>query len=301
MGGLNGGLNRYWQNRPRKAKLNRERKTAARPLRSSPERRLFAVLVCALAIALPCLPATLQADLADDIADVFRQSINGLQGNEFAPVSLSDEVIGFHYEVVLLGFAFCVPAYPWAEPIPIPVPPYNVYECENFSTVNVLVSPDETSADVVIEVSDLFLDLEVVRDYGLCPLAPYWEIGSGPPVNSEEYILSGATFELTLGLERVGGCIQATLDPESVIVTFDSSELAIRDDDCLASVANTFEPLVWNLLTTEFRSLMRAELTDLMLVINDLLCDATPVNNRTWGGVKNGFRPAARGEMDDME
>ncbi len=296
-----GGLNKHRQNRSGKSTLTRERKITARTLRSSPDRRLFKVLICTLAISLPCLPANVQADLGDEIAEIFRQAINGLQGNEFEPVSLSDEILGFHYEVVLLGFAFCVPAEPWAAPNPIPVPPYNVYECENFSEVNALVVPDETSADVVIEISNLFLDLEVVRNYGLCPLAPYWELGSGPPVNSEEYILSGATFALTLGLERVAGCIQATLDPESVVVTFDSSELWINGDDCLASVANTFEPLLWTLLTTEFRTLMRAELTDLMLVINDLLCDATPVTNRSWGGVKSGFRPAAGGDMDDWE
>ncbi len=268
-----------------------------------PGSRLAVSLIILVAIAMLCLPATAIADLEDDIAAAFDEFINALLGTEIDGLTVEGDILGFHYGATLIGFAFCSPSDPWADPTPVPVPPYNnVYACDNAAAFDVVVEPGEETADILITIDPLFLDLEIERDDGLCPFPPYYEnpLDPGPPHTSDAYMLVDASIALTLQLEEVEGCIQATIVPGSVEVTLGghTRELEIQGDGCLAYYVDTLEPLLWNLLNAQLDAALETLIVGLMGDISEQLCSLTPVASSTWGSVKSLYRPATEGEAE---
>ncbi len=262
-------------------------------------RHVVASLVIAAAMALLCLPLVARADLGDDIAAAFDEFIEGLAGTEIDGVVVEGYVGGFHWEVTFIGFALCSPLDPWAEPTPVPVPPYSVYECTNMAVIDVVVAPGETTADLLITIDPLFLDLGIERDDGLCPLGPYWELPPyDPPHMSDGYILTDASFAATLQLTFDGSCVQAGIVPGTVDIALGehTSELEIQGDGCLAFWIETFEPLLWDVLGPELETAFETLIGELMGDISDQICDLTPTERSTWGSVKSLYRSAGEGD-----
>ncbi len=261
-------------------------------------------LVILVAIAFLCVPSTASADLDDDIAAAFDEFINGLFGTEIDGVVVEGDVYNpgvfgtRHWEATVVGFAFCSPSDPWADPAQIPVPPSNVYGCDNAAALDVVVTPGETSADVLISIDPIFVDLEIERENGMCfPLfGDGW--GPAPPHYSDAYVLIDATFAVTLELDDSGECFLASIVPGSVDIGLGehTRELELQGDDCLATAVELLEPVLWELLLPQLETSLEAIIEGLMGDISDLLCDLTPVSSGTWGSVKALFRAAPEGE-----
>lgn len=257
-------------------------------------RHRMAGLVGLVAAALLLVPSTAPADLEDDIAAAFDEFINGLLGAEIDGVVVEGDlpcVPGTrHWQATVVGFAFCSPADPWADPVAVPVPPFNVYGCENAAAVDVDVQEGETGADVLISIDPIFVDLEVEREEGVCFPLEGW--GPSPPHYSDAYILIDATFAVALELDDAGECVLAAIVPGSVDIGLGehTRELALQGDDCLASVVETFEGLLWALVLPQLETAFEAIIEGLMGDISDLLCDLTPVSSSTWGSVKSLYR-----------
>ncbi len=271
---------------------------------ASPHRLATATLAIVAAVALLCLPGTAPADLDDDIAAAFDEFINGLIGDEveglgvegYAPIPPIDPYPAYlcHWEVTLIGLALCSPTDPWAPPTPVPVPPGGVYECDSAAVVDAVVTPGETSADILITVDPVFLDFVIERDYGLCP---WWEPGSGPPVTSDGYMLIDATITATVELEVAGGCVQATLVPGSVDVSLgeNTREMHVQGDGCVDFYFSIFSEAVWNALNPVLETALEEIIIGLMGDVSQLLCDLTPASESTWGSVKILYRSAPEG------
>jgi hypothetical protein len=261
---------------------------------------MVAGLVTLVVTALLFVPSTAPAGLDDDIAAAFDEFINGLFGTEIDGVVVEGDLVCVpgtrHWQATVIGFAFCSPDDPWADPTPIPVPPYNVYGCENEAAIDVVVAPGESSADVLISIDPLFVDLEIEREEGLCYPLEGW--GPDPPHYSDAYLLMDATFAIALELEDTGECVLAAIVPGSVDIGLgeQTRELELQGDDCLATAVELFEPALWELLLPQVETAFEAIIEGMMGDISDLLCDLTPVSSSTWGCVKALYRAAPESE-----
>jgi hypothetical protein len=243
------------------------------------------ILGFVLTLVLFCNPPTAYADLADEIEAAFQTAIQGMVGTEFTNDSVTFDFEGVEVTFTVIGFALCEPSDPYAPPILNPIPPLNVYECQNVTTVGADVASDETSASVLIEFSHIFLDLESSRDKTLFCL----EFPPGT-VAEDGYMLGHASVEVGIQLEFVDGCFRSSLVPGSSSLTLVPDEIGSKDA-CLTLymddiVVDVFYPLVQDYLDTVFE----ATLVLLMDDINNLLCDATPNDYNSWGSVKSIFR-----------
>jgi hypothetical protein len=105
---------------------------------------------------------------------------------------------------------------------------------------------------------------------------------------------------VTLELEEVGGCVQATIVPGSVDIGLGehTRELELQGDLCLASLVEVFEDTLWTLLLPQLETTFEAIIEGLMLDISELLCALTPVTSTTWGSVKSLYRSGAEEERE---
>lgn len=87
------------------------------------------------------------------------QVLLALHGNEIPPASTSGNFGGVDYTLTFLGFAFCMPADPWAAPAATSTPPASVYGCQN--ALSVALAPSQAGDRLVatISVPELFLDV----------------------------------------------------------------------------------------------------------------------------------------------
>lgn len=268
-------------------------------------RRLVAAIAFVGVISSFSLPASAPADIDDIVAaieQVFNDAIEGLQGNEFEPQKIQFEYTppGFptvRVDVTVLGFAFCDPPNPWVVPDPTPTFPFNVYGCENVATVTANVSPDVTSSDILIEVSDFFLDIEYERDetpacLECCPGCPWPFDDPCTTVPGEGYLLTSGSIAATLTLTRVGTCLHASIVPGSVVVTLVPKDRGFRitpslaNDTCVDGAWDLFSPLFFDMLNQTAGEGLEAILVDQTTAINQVLCPLTPVEESTWGHIK---------------
>ena len=153
-----------------------------------------AILAFVLTLVLFFNPPTAYADLADEIEAAFQTIIQETVGTEFTEDSVSFEFQGVEVTYTVIGFALCEPSDPYAPPILDPIPPLNVYECENVTVVGADVAGDESSATVLIEFDRIFLDLESSRDenIGCAELPPYGT------VDADGYMLANASVGISI-------------------------------------------------------------------------------------------------------
>ena len=267
--------------------------------------RVVAVLASVCVISSFTLPASAPTGIDEIIAaieQVFTDAVNGLRGDEIEPQTIQFEYTppGFatvHVDITVLGFAFCNPPDPWVTPDPSPTFPFNVYGCENIATVTADVDPEVTSSDIVINVSDLFLDIEYTRDetpacLECCPGCPPPLTDPCATVSGEGYLLTSGTVAATLTLTRVGTCLNASIVPGSVVVTLVPKDRGFRktpslaDDTCVNGAWDLFSPLLFDMLNQTAGEALEAVLTEQMTAINQVLCPLTPVQESTWGHIK---------------
>ena len=262
------------------------------------------ILACVLAISLFCFPAVVQADLADDIAATFEDAINALIGTELGPLTLKfafkppdyQPPIGppvsfdsVHVDVTILGFAFCNPPEKWADPNPTPTFPFNAYGCENVAMVGATATPDATSSEITVTVSDFFLDLEYVRETTDACFLIGGETSGGTHA-ADAYLLTSGTVTMDLALERVGTCLNASVVPGSVVVTLTEKEHGLQTDECLDTVWPLFSDFFYELINATASTALEGLLSGMMGDINTVLCPLTPVEQSTWGGMKSLYR-----------
>ncbi len=273
----------------------------------SPRHHLVASLIILVAAVVLCIPATALADLTDDIVSAFDEFVNGLTGDEIESLVVEGDLACLvpptflrHWEATVVGVAFCSPPEPFADPVLIPVPPHNIYGCTDAATFDIV--PDGTTADVVMSIDPLYVDLEFEREEGLCwtPLFPPEGQGPEPPHYSDGYILMDVTLSLTLELVEEGGCFRAGIAPGSVDVALGDHERELTvdsdDDACFAGYVNTFGDALFALLLPQMETALELLIEGMMPDISDMLCDLTPVSSSTWGGVKAIYRTAPEGE-----
>ena len=130
------------------------------------------ILLLVLTLVLFFNPPTAYADLADEIEAAFQTAIQGMVGTEFTNDSVTFDFEGVEVTFTVIGFALCEPSDPYAPPILNPIPPLNVYECENVTTVGADVANDESSASVLIEFNPIFLMVSsyLAKSISLCPI-----------------------------------------------------------------------------------------------------------------------------------
>lgn len=274
--------------------------------RAAGRRRVVAVLASIGVLTLCALPSAAPSDLNDIVAaieQVFEDAVNGLLGNEIEPQTIRFAykpplVDSVHVDVTILGFAFCNPPDPWVSPDPTPTFPYNVYGCENIATATADIDQDVTTSNILIEVSDFFLDLEYVRDetpacLECCPtFPPCIPIDPCGSVAGEGYLLTSGSIAATLELTRVGTCLNASIVPGSVEVTLTPKEQGFRTtpslatDTCVEGAWDLFSPLFFDMLNQMASEGLEALLTANIDGINSALCSLTPVEASTWGHIK---------------
>jgi hypothetical protein len=248
------------------------------------------ILILVLTLVLFCNPTTAFATLQDEIEIAIQTAIQGMVGTEFGIDSVTFDFYGVTMTMTVMGFALCEPSDPYAPPDPTPVPPLTVYRCENLTTVGADVANDETSADILIEFSKIFLDLQSSRDEtALCLL---W--GDTFPftgtVAADGYMLGHASVEVGLGLEFVDGCFRASLIPGSTAFTLTPDEMDSRDECLDANMDDILMPTLYPLVEEYLDTVFEATLVILMDEVSDLLCDATPDDYSSWGSVKSIYR-----------
>jgi hypothetical protein len=251
-------------------------------------------LLCTLSVLFA--PTTARADLGDDMADLFETALNGLKGTEIEPVTIRFaykppdfdqpplppvEFDSVHVAVTFIGFAFCDPPDPWVEPSDVPIPPLNAYGCTNVATVVADVNPTLTSAEYVVTVSDLFLDLVYTRDETEACL----EFGGGE-VTSDAYLVLEVTFRFATTMELVGTCLQASLVPGSLFIEMEEKKHGFKDDDCLTAAWPLFGPVFLDFLGQAAGLALEGAVISLMDDFNEALCLITPAEPLTWGSLK---------------
>jgi hypothetical protein len=276
--------------------------TLARVLR---RRAVVAALVSVCVFSLFSLSSSAPTDIDDIVAaieEVFTDAVAALRGDEFESQTLRfaykpPVVDSVHVEVTVLGFAFCDPPDPWVAPDPTPTFPFNVYGCENVATITPKVSQDVTSADILIEVSDFFLDIEYERDetpacLECCPSFPCIPIDPCGTVRGEGYLLTSGSIAARLTLTRVGTCLEASIVPGSVEVTLVPKRQGFRvtpgltADTCVEGAWDLFSPLFFDMLNETASKGLEEILVSQMGSINEVLCPLTPVEESTWGHIK---------------
>jgi hypothetical protein len=237
-------------------------------------------MMAVTAASLTFCPAPAVADLAEDIAAHLEDALNGMSGTEISATMVLD-ISGIPIETVLDGFAFCYPTDPTAEPDPDPTPPFNAYGCENGATVQASVAPDESSAEVLIAVSEFFLDFYTSRETSIfCG-----EFGPGTVAGSG-YFLANGTVDAVLLLMEEGGCIQASLAPASLdlsIATIDG----FFTDTCLATFWDGYAQLFMDQIVSNMIGPLEDVLALALVQVNDALCDETPAANVSWSVMKS--------------
>jgi len=242
-------------------------------------RSLFAAFVSVTVVSWIGLPVFALADLAEDIAVSLEEALNGMNGTEITATMVFD-ISGIEIETVLEGFAFCTPTDPTAEPDPDPTPPYNAYGCENGAMVQVTLAPDESSAELLIEVSEFFLDFRTSRDTSfLCG-----EFGPGT-VEGTGYFLSNGTVDATLQLYEENSCVQVSLVPASLGITIETID-GFFTDDCLAFFWNSYSSLFFDQIVNNMVGPFEEVLAIALEQVNDSLCDETPAESVSWSAMK---------------
>ena len=239
----------------------------------------------ALAIAFFCSPALGWDGLDEDVRECFQTVLEletGLDMDMAFPFEWED--YGVEIEFELIGFAFCNPPDPWAEPDTDPIGSLNAYGCDNLTGVDVTVPLDQDRAEVTIEITDLFLDFRTTRPGMFIPCH------ETAPVTADGWALVSISLTLGCQLERDGGCFRAIMDEEAVVVTTTVREIHTRDE-CASN------PLWWPSIEGEFSSAIEdgvstaldGRLRELMVDVNEMLCLVTPAVTTSWGGVKERF------------
>lgn len=238
-------------------------------------------------LGLLLLPASGRAELADDIVAAFESALNDLVGDEldlsvhmsFSP-PLSPPV---NLEMTLVGFAMCSPTDPWMDPV-VASPPLGIYECQNVSTCNVILTSGGSEAMLTFTVADLFLDLESARDE-----TPYCMEMPPGTVIEPGYVIGDATLSMMAALTWTGTCYEAALVPGSVGVGI---VVKARDshDDCLMGLWSVVEPLALPLVEDALSTGIEELVVSMMDTINEALCLATPDERASWGDIKSRYR-----------
>jgi hypothetical protein len=252
--------------------------------------KLTVVLVFLVSLVLSFLPSNASATLAEEIEAAFQAALQDMVGTEFGLNYVTFDFLGVEMTVTVLGFAFCEPTDPYAPPTPTPVPPLTAYGCENLSTVGVDVANDETSADILIEISKIFLDLETSRDETIaCILS-----GDSWPYNGtvieDGYMLGHASIAVAVDLAFVDGCARATLVPDSSEFTLTPDTVESKDACLDDNMNDILMPILYPLIEDHLDTAFETALGLMMGRINDQLCDATPTENSVWGNVKSIYR-----------
>jgi hypothetical protein len=111
-------------------------------------------------------------------------------------------------------------------------------------------------------------------------------------VRGEGYLLTSGSVAATLTLTRVGTCLQASIEPGSVVVTLEPKDQGFRvtpglaSDTCVEGAWDLFSPFFFELLNKTASEGLEAILTARMTSINQVLCPLTPVEESTWGHIK---------------
>jgi hypothetical protein len=252
--------------------------------------KLTVVLVFLVSLVLSFLPSNASATLAEEIEAAFQAALQDMVGTEFGLNYVTFDFLGVEMTVTVLGFAFCEPTDPYAPPTPTPVPPLTAYGCENLSTVGVDVANDETSADILIEISKIFLDLETSRDQTIaCILSgDIWPYEG--TVIEDGYMLGHASIAVAVDLAFVDGCFRATLVPDSSEFTLTPDTVESKDACLDDNMNDILMPILYPLIEDHLDTAFETALGLMMGRINDQLCDATPTENSVWGNVKSIFR-----------
>jgi len=252
--------------------------------------KLTVVLVFLVSLVLSFLPSSASATLAEEIEAAFQTALMGMAGTELDMDSVTITFLDVEITVTAIGFAFCEPSDPYAPPNPTPVPPLGTYSCENLATVGADVSNDETSANLQIDVSKIFLDLETIRDRtAACVLAgdtfPF--IGT---LAADGYMLGHASVAIGVDLAFVDGCYRATLIPGSAHFTITPDVVGSKDQCMDANMNSVVIPFLFPLIEDQMDTAFEVSLGLMMGEINNQLCDATPTVNSVWGNVKSIYR-----------
>ncbi len=257
---------------------------------NSPSHTVTGILLLVLTLVLFGNPSTAYATLQDEIEIAIQTAIQGMVGTEFGIDSVTFDFFGVTMTMTVIGFALCEPSDPYAPPDPTPVPPLTVYRCENLTTVGADVATDESSADILIEFSKIFLDLESSRDETILCLP--W--GDTFPYNGtvidDGYMLGHATVAVGLDLVFDDGCFRASLVPGSTAFTLTPDEMDSQDACLDANMDDVLMPILYPLVEEYLDTVFEATLVVLMDDVSDLLCDATPNDYNSWGRLKSIFR-----------
>lgn len=248
------------------------------------------ILTLVLTLVLFCNPTAAYATLQEEIEIAIQTALEGMVGSEFGIDSVTFDFLGVSMTVTVLGFSLCEPPDPYAAPDPTPVPPLTIYGCENLTTVDADVAGNEESADITIEISTIFLDLESSRDETvLCGLHgdtfPY----TGT-VTEDGYMLGHASVTVGLGLEFVDGCFRASLVPGSSSFVLAPDEMRSQDACLDANMEDILIPILYPIVEEYLDTVFETALSVLMDEVSDMLCDATPNDYSSWGSVKSIFR-----------
>jgi hypothetical protein len=248
------------------------------------------ILVFVLTLVLFFNPPTAYADLADEIEIAIQTAIQGMVGTEFGIDSVTFEMLGVELTMTVIGFSLCEPADPYAPPVSTPVPPLTVYGCENLTTVVADVNNDETNADILIEFSKIFLDLESSRDENLA-CAPW---GDPFPYNGtvveDGYMLGHASVAVSLELVFEDGCFRVNMVPGSSEFSLTPDVMESRDNCLDSNMDSVLMPILYPLVQDHLDAVFDATLVLLMDEVSDLICSATPNDYSSWGNVKSLYR-----------
>jgi len=165
-----------------------------------------------------------------------------------------------------------------------------VYGCENLTTVGAVVANDESSAEVSVEISRIFLDLETSRDETIACLLWGDTFPYTGTVTEDGYMLAHASVSVGLALEFVDGCYRAGLVPGSTAFTLVPDVIASLDECLDSNMVDVVQPILYPLVEDHLDAVFEAALLDVMGEISDLICAATPDVSRSWGDVKGSFR-----------
>ncbi len=255
----------------------------------------FTALFGAVILMSALLPTRAVAGIPESIDEALSEFFDLINGLELEEPTLETSFMGTNFTFTLKGVALCEPADPWADPELIPDPPYNSYGCENVSDVDVIIVPTMDEADVTISIEPFFLDFEMDRDYGIC-IDPFFqtppcnECSSGSNFVSDGYLLGDGTLTLTLAIDTQNVCPEVTVVPGSVQITFDNTAIELQGDACMAFLMDTFAPFIEPLIENILSMALEEFLTENQGTINDLICLATPAEQRSLGEIKYQYR-----------
>jgi hypothetical protein len=197
---------------------------------------------------------------ADDaaIAQAIETAAESLRGDE-VQFQNDFDVMGFPATVTVEGFAFCLPPDPTAPPSADPVPPANIYGCENDVVVDVLSQGE--AASVTMAVPLLFVDCSthVLAD------------GTG-------YVTCTAQMDFEALVQEADGCTTLTLVPGSL-------DLTVSDLD--GQFTDPFISLYWASVAPMLADQLNDQDAEFEVMVesilagaSELLCDVVAVGDR---------------------